>query len=143
MTPEPELQLRIVVEQAPQGVSFAVQLGRSELLLPVTRGRDLIFELSVRVKRGSAGPAVFLGPAAQGPPQDRFVYVNSGTMAGQVDSCWSRRAKIKLAGIDRRMVQQAMARPGAVVEARMPGTGRDGSPSCATVRLLGEGWQIV
>jgi hypothetical protein len=60
-----------------------------------------------------------------------------GTYAGQVDSCWSRRLKIPLAGITMKMLQA-----GNVLEARVPGTGRDGSPSCATVKDF-EGWKLV
>jgi hypothetical protein len=144
MADETELPLRIVVEQAPKGVSFAVQLGRKELLPPVhRRGRDLVFELQLRIKRGVDGQIVFLGSAAQGPPHDRFVYLNSGTMAGQADSPWTRRAKVKLAGIDSRLAAQTLSRPGARLEARIAGTGRDGGPSCATVPLQGSGWQII
>ena len=93
-------------------------------------------------KRGKTGEPVFLGPAAQGSVTDRFVYVNSGTMAGQAGSPWTRRAKVKLAGIDLKMVEAAR-RDGHCLEARIAGTGRDGGPSCATVRPLGGGWRVV
>jgi Family of unknown function (DUF5990) len=142
MADEPELPFRIVVEQAPPQVAYAVQLGRTELLAPARRGEDLVFEVRLRLKRGTGKP-VFLGPAAQGPPQDRFIYVNSGTMAGQANSPWSRRAKVKLAGIDRSMVERALSRPGTWLEAHLPAIGKDGGPSCATIRLGDRGWQIT
>jgi hypothetical protein len=49
----------------------------------------------VRVVATATGGYTLRGPAAQGPPA-RFVYVHSGTRAGQVGSCWDRRAKVPL-----------------------------------------------
>jgi hypothetical protein len=65
------------------------------------------------------------------------VYVDIGTCAGQADSCWSRRLKVPLEGIPAKMI-----RKGGVLEARVPGTGRDGGPNCATVKDF-EGWKVV
>ncbi len=42
--------------------------------------------------RRADGLPNFLGPFVQGPPVGLFVYVNSGTLAGQSDSCWTRRS---------------------------------------------------
>lgn len=142
---EGEITLRITVVQPPRGVVFRVQEGRDGLL-PPAREEDgaLSFDIGLRAMEGGAGGAPgFRGPFAQGRPADRFVYVNSGTMAGQADSCWTRRAKVPLAGITREMVSQARARPGAVLEARIAGTARDGGPACATVPLLDGGWRVV
>ena len=143
MASEPELPFRIVVEHPPAEVSFAVQLGRKDLLIPVVSGTELVFEFRLRVKPGAAGRPVFLGPAAQGPPHDRFVYVNSGTMAGQLNSPWTRRAKIKLATIDPSMVERVLRHSRTFLEARIPALGRDGGPSCGTTRPLGDAWRVV
>jgi hypothetical protein len=70
------------------------------------------------------------------------VYVNSGTLAGQVDSRWTRRAKIHLEGISWELIERALASPGTVLEARIAGMARDGGPACATVPLLDGGWRI-
>jgi hypothetical protein len=77
------------------------------------------------------------GPFVQGPPQQRFVYVDIGTYAGQADSRWSRRLKIPLEGIPAKTIPT-----GGVLEARVPGTGRDGGPNCATVKDF-DGWKVV
>ena len=134
--------MRIVVERPPAGVSVAVQLGKTGLLAPAHRGQDLIFDFALRMKEGKSGQLVLLGPAAQGPANERFVYVNSGTMAGQPESRWTRRAKVKLGAIDLKMAESAR-RAGQCLEARIAGTGRDGGPSCATVQPLGSGWRIT
>ena len=84
-----------------------------------------------------------LGPFAHGRPDDRFLYVNSGTSAGQHGSPWSRRAKVKLGGIDQALVERALGDADTVLEARFAGTLRDGSPACATVPLLDGGWRAA
>lgn len=141
---QPELPLRITVLRPPAGVALAMQKGRDELVPPSRKTQDEIaFDFTVRVADPSAASPNFLGPFAQGKPADRFVYVTLGKRAGQADSPWDRRAKIKLGGITREMVEAALREPGAVLEARYEGIGRDGGPACATVPLLDGGWQLV
>jgi hypothetical protein len=133
---EIELTLRIRVVDPPPGVRFQVQRGRAELVPPAREtSRGLCFDLAVRVAQRPTGEPNFLGPFAQGPPDARFVYVNSGTLAGQADSCWSRRAKVPLTGITWPQVRQADASRVAL-ETTMPGTGTDGGPTCATVKQI-------
>jgi hypothetical protein len=138
-----ELPIRIVVLRVPPGVTFAIQRGKHELLPPSRSKHDtLIFDLAVRVaERKAAGSPNVLGPYAQGKPDDRFIYLNSGTMAGQQDSCFTRRAKIKTGGITWTLVKKVLA-DGAVLEAQIEGTAGDGGPCCATVPLLG-GWKVI
>lgn len=139
-----ELPLRIVVLRPPPGVTFAVQRGRTGLLAPSAASAEaLVFDLGVRVATGKDGRPNFLGPYAQGTPADRFVYVNSGTSAGQWASCWSRRAKVKTGGIDWLLVDETLGTPGAVLEARIEGTAPGGGPCCATVKLLDGGWRVA
>jgi hypothetical protein len=143
--PQPEISIRITLLRPPAGVAFAMQRGRVGLLPPTRQAADaLSFDASLRVGGDLAdGRPNFLGDFAQGTPADRFVYVTVGTSAGQPGSPWKRRAKVKLAGITREMVDAALASPGAVLEARIEGTGRDGSPACATVPLLDGRWRLV
>jgi hypothetical protein len=143
MSAERELPLRIVVVRPPRGVAFAVQRGRDGLLAPSEASGDdaLAFDFTVRVAdRG--GAVNVLGPFAQGTPADRFIYVNSGTMAGQPDSPWTRRAKVKTRSIGWALAGAALAAPGFVLEARIEGAAGDGGPCCATVPLLGGGWTL-
>ena len=94
-----ELTLRIVVERPPKGVDFGLQKGRGSAYETVqtqrSTGKDLTFQFSVGVK----GIAL-AGPFVQGPAGQRFVYIDIGTYAGQADSCWGRRLKIPLTGIN-------------------------------------------
>lgn len=139
-----ELPIRVTVIGPPPGVTFAVQRGKDELLPPSkVDAKSIVFDLSVRVSERKAGGAPnVLGPYAQGKPDDRFLYLNSGAMAGQRDSCWSRRAKIKTAGIDWKLIEQTFATPGAVLEVQIDGHAKDGGPCCATVPLVNGGWKL-
>jgi hypothetical protein len=131
------VSLRIIVENPP--VRFAVQRGKNELLEATSASaKQQLFEFSVRARDDGSDAPNFLGPFAQGPAGGRFVYVNSGAMAGDTGSTWQRRAKVPLAGITWSMIEK-----GSVIEARIAGTARDGGPACATVPLLGGGWKIA
>jgi hypothetical protein len=139
-----DLRLRIVVLHPPADVSFAVQEGRSALLGPTQVKKDHIaFEFSVRLgKPIPADQPNFLGSFVQGPRGGRFVYVNSGKRAGQNDACWDRRAKVPLGGLTGALVKSAQRKRGAVIEARMEGSGRDGGPACGSVALV-SAWQVI
>jgi Family of unknown function (DUF5990) len=140
-----ELPIRIILVHPPKDVIFCVQRGKAEFLPPAQIGDETItFELTVRVgKPQNNGAPNLLGPYTHGTVADRFVYVNSGTLAGHSASGWTRRAKVKLAGITHAMIETALNTPGAVIEARINGKAKDGGPPAASVPLLGDGWQIV
>lgn len=139
-----QLSLRIILEQPPAGVDFGLQKGRGSLYDTVQTQRsassDLSFEFTVEVEfAGKDLEPSFRGPFVQGPREERFVYIDIGTMAGQAHTPWSRRLKVPLRGITLAMIKQSMAKPGTVLEARVPGTGSDGGPSCASVKHF-QGW---
>ena len=140
-----EVPLRITLVAPPSDVMFCLQRGRDELVSrQQSTGAPLSFDFTVRVRPAASGePMNFLGPFTQGPPASRFVYVNSGTMAGESATPWTRRAKIPLAGITTAMVKKVLAAPSACIEARIQGTARDGGPACATCRPIGSGWSVV
>ena len=142
---ESTVAIRIVLLAPPKGVDFGVQEGKGNDFATIQKqrstGADLSFEFPVTVKNNREdGLPNFLGPFAQGPADGRFVYIDVGKIAGQVDSCWERRIKVPLAGITWEMIEMASNDSTTVLEARLPGTGKDGGPSCATVRPL-EGWK--
>lgn len=136
------LRVRIVVVEPPSKTTWAVQLGKDALSPPTsTTARAITFEFDVRVDGVTkSGAPRFLGPAIQGPPDARFVYVNSGKRAGEASACWDRRAKVPLSGISQTLL--ARLGPDDVIEGRIAGTAKDGGPACASVRLL-DGWRIA
>lgn len=136
---EQELTLIIILEKPPAGVDFALQKGGGNNYEAVQRqtstGNDLKFEFAVRVGEQKDGQPNFLGPFTQGPAPQRFVYIDIGTMAGQSNSCWTRRLKIPLYGITWDLIRKRKP-----LFTRVQGTGRDGSPTCATPKPFA-GWK--
>ena len=142
---EQELNFRIILVDPPPGVDYGLQKGGGNDYEVVQKQRsksgDLKFEFSARVKEGKDGQPVLLGQFTQGPVDGRFAYLDIGTYAGQTDTQWSRRLKIPFRDITWDVVKKA-SRGKRVLEARVPGKGKDGSPSCATVKPFA-GWKIV
>jgi hypothetical protein len=138
------LALRITVVDPPPNISWALQLGRDELVKPTASTQARIsFDFSVDVVAGdSPGEFRFRGPAVQGRPGERFVYLCIGAYAGQAGASAGWRAKISLEGITRTLLDAVNAKRSGVLEAQFAGTARDGGPSRASVPLLGEGWRI-
>ena len=136
-----EVALRIVVVHPPPGVLFGVQLGPAGLCAPTRWTPDaLYFDIVIGHDPGTPdSPLRLRGPAVQGPPAGRFLYVNSGVPAGQLDSCWERRAKITLRGITWALLAEQRAEPRSVLEVRIEGRNRDGGPCCGSVPPLGAG----
>ncbi len=145
-TPSHELRFRILLRDSPTGVDFGLQLGRSATStvaqLQRSAGEDLLFEfpLTIVVPEGTDSPD-FRGTAAQGPKGSRFIYLCIGRSAGLLHSPWDRRLKVPLSGITPSLLHRAAQHPAAVLEARVPGTGRDGGPNCATVKPF-DGWKL-
>lgn len=136
-----EIPIRIRVLRSLAGVTMKVQRGKDELLPPseVLAGA-ITFEFEISADLTMEAPN-FLGKYAQGPKDQRFIYVNSGRYAGQAGTCWDRRAKISLMSITREQINAVLAKPGSFLLAEFEGVGRDGGPTCASVK--GVEWTVV
>lgn len=136
-----EITFRIVVTNPLPGVAMMVQRGKDELIAPVEDNKSrFVFEFEITVDNSGSKPN-FLGKYAQGPKDQRFVYVNSGSRAGQHGTCWDRRAKLSLMSITAEMVELALSNPRSLIETTMHGIGRDGGPTCASVK--GIEWRVA
>lgn len=135
-----QIPVRIKVLRPLPGVSMMVQRGKDELLPPSARFVDqLVFDFELTVDTTETRPN-FLGKYAQGPKDARFVYVNAGTYADQ-HSIWGRRAKISLMKITGDQIQAVVLKDGIVLQTEFEGVGRDGGPTCASVK--GIEWKVV
>jgi hypothetical protein len=140
-----EITLKIVLENPPSGVDFGLQKGSGNpyetIQIQRFSGKDLAFEFPITVKLNKDGLPNFLGVFVQGPTNQRFVYIDIGACAGQRDSEWSRRLKVPLTGITLDTINELTADSDKILEARVPGTGKDNGPNCATVKPF-TGWHI-
>ena len=136
-----QIGIRIRVTNPLKGVTMQVQRGKCELLPPIKNtASEMVFEFDIDVNVSSGVPN-FLGAYAQGPKDARFVYVNSGTYAAETGSVFGRRAKLSLMSVTKKQVQDVLASNTARLETTFPGVGRDGGPTCASVKGLE--WTVV
>jgi hypothetical protein len=142
---EPEITLEIILIKPTPGVVFGVQKGSGSnyetVQKQVAASDDLTFTFTVSVKgdRAKEKSPKLSGSFVQGPTGNKFVYIDIGKAAGQFDSVWSRRLKIPLAGITWGDIDALSGN--AMLQASVPGTGKDGGPNCATVKPFG-GWHL-
>lgn len=141
-----DLHLRIVLVSPPPGVDFGLQSGSGNkyetVQKQVSGEADLLFLLAVKIKNDKEGNVDFAGPFVQGSKGDRFIYVDIGTYAGNPESEWGRRLKIPLKDMSHTFIEKLRSDDKLILETRVPGTGKDGGPNCATVKPF-EGWHAV
>ena len=139
-----EVSFRIIVDDPVPGVYLRLQRGKDELVDATSEtATQVTFDFTARIGTPLPGGAPnFLGPFTQGPPAVRFVYIRVGRSAGQPNAPFDRRAKIPLGGISAELLAKALTKPGAVLEVHMPGRGKDGTPTCASVKLRPGAWKL-
>ena len=130
-----KIPLRIVIENPVAGVLHSLQAKDGHPLDPkrAAAGEALSFDFPIRV---APGPKFFGDQVRREGPQRRFVYIRIGQSAGDFASPWSRRMKIDIHDLEQALLDRAAAGQG-VVEITVDGTGKDGTPACATVRAIG------
>ena len=140
-----ELTIKIVVENPPSGVDFGLQKGSGSkyetIQIQRSTDKNLEFEFSITVTLNKDGLPDFFGVFVHGPVNQRFVYIDIGTAAGQKQTGWSRRLKIPLTGINLNTIKVLATGSNKILEAKVAGTGRDNGPNCATVKPF-SGWHI-
>jgi len=126
--------------------------GRTAVRLGIQKGKDVIedvpgnarnvtFKCDFRVeKNADTGKPNFLGPYAQGTPQERFIYLCWGERKGEM---WNgfRRAKVHLKDIGWKTVEQALS-SGKPIKAVINMTDKKGGPLCASVKAENIEWQL-
>jgi len=120
-----EIRARIVIENPVPGVMHSDPLDpkRSQA------GEPLAFDFPLRI---APGPRFFGDQVRREGPERRFVYIRVGQLAGDAESPWTRRMKIDIHDTPQDLLDRAMA--GGVLQITIDGTGKYGSPACATVR---------
>ena len=136
--PQTEIRIRFIVEDPVAGVAYSLQDSKSRPVdAAVSKdGSPLAFLFPIRLAPGPKLSGEFVRREG---PERRFAYIAVGRQAGQALSPWSRRMKIDLHDLSQAMLDEAAA--GRTLEAVLPGTGRDGTPACATVPA--KSWRAV
>ncbi len=94
--------------------------------------REASWETTIEVREGKDGAAVFRGPAVNGPPRERFLYLTWIGRKGSAAPAMFRRAKLRLDAVPAAVLAEAL-RSGVLV-GRLELTAADGMPVCASVR---------
>ena len=87
---EPEVKLQIILLKPTAGVIFGLQEGSGNNYETVQKqqanNNDLVFTFSVKVKGDSSKDKLpkFSGSYVQGPSDNKFVYIDIGTAAGEM-----------------------------------------------------------
>lgn len=139
-----EINIRIILQKPPAEVDYGLQKGHGNKYEIAqwqrATGDDLHFEFTIKPKPGKDSAIDFSGLFVQGPVGGRFIYINIGSYAGQINTQWNRRLKIPLTCITQFQIDKILKTSG-VLETSVPGTGKDGGPNCATVKPFA-GWSV-
>jgi hypothetical protein len=100
--------------------------------------REAKWETRVEVSEKNGAPA-FRGPAVNGPPHERFLYLTWIGRKGGAAPAMFRRAKLRLDAVPADVLAQAL-RSGLLV-GRLELTAGDGMPVCASVRPPAITWK--
>lgn len=125
--------MRIVIERPVSGVLHSLQAKDGDPLDPKrsTAGEPIAFDFAIRV---APGPKFFGDQVRREGPVRRFVYIRVGQAAGDHGSPWTRRMKIDIHDLDPDLL--ARSAHGGTIVIVIDGTGKDGTPACATVRPI-------
>ena len=132
-----EIRMRLLVEAPVPGVAHSLQDKKSKPVDPRVSqaGEALVFDFPIRI---GPGPRFYGEHVRSEGPERRFVYIAVGRPAGGHDPLWSRRMKIDIHDIPHSLLDGAAA--GKRLVGTVNGTGADGTPACATVRV--QGWHL-
>jgi hypothetical protein len=143
-----QLTIEVICTDLP-GISFAEY---QPVYLGIQKGTDVIeavpgdtkrvvFKPVFRIGKQADGSPNFLGPFAQGTPQQRFFYLSWGVMHQDGRFEMFRRAKIHLSHIRWEQIQKAMSQ-GTPLKVTLKLTGKKGDPLCASVRSPHIEWKL-
>ncbi len=123
------------------GVRLGIQKGKDVVEDVSADAASVTFTVPLRVTRNSKnGQPNFLGPFAQGTPDERFIYLCWGE---RQDNSWNgfRRAKLHLNHLSWDLVEKAIE-GGRRIEAVVNVTDAKGGPLCASVKEDKVEWKI-
>jgi len=136
---EAQVTLEITCLLPPTGQgAFGLQDKNRRLHPPAQEaGGSAVFRCQLRAKPAAAsGPPNFSGAFTHGTPQDRFLYLSLRSVDGP-EEAWIKRIKVPLKSITWEQVAAAARHADARLVCTVDGGGS------GTVKLIGQGWQVV
>lgn len=134
---ETPITLRLTIADPVPGVRYSLQKDDAPFDPVTAADSPLSFDVPVTLSDDGR----LLGPFVRREGKARrFIYIRIGTSAGDHAAAWSRRAKVDIHDIPPVLLDRA--RDGAVLEVRLPGRGKDGTPACATIRPI-QAWREI
>jgi hypothetical protein len=143
---QPTALFRLTVRNPVAGATYSLQ-GKAGVVVDARKtpakpdGKDIVFEVPVRIAEGKDGPRVLGDFVRTEGKTRRFFYVATSQQAGDAKAAGGRRAKIDFPEITPALAARAAA-GGLVMEAGIEGRAKDGGPAAATVKLS-PGWSEV
>ena len=143
-----ELTIEVVCIELP-GIRFAnyepvylgIQKGADVIEAVAGDSKRVVFKPVFRIGKQADGSPNFLGPFAQGTPQQRFFYLSWGVMHQDQRFEMFRRAKIHLSHLRWDYVEKAISQ-GTALKVTLKVTGTKGDPVCGSVRGANIEWDI-
>jgi hypothetical protein len=103
--------------------------------------KSILFRPVLRARLHTDGSVSFLGPYAQGPRAERFIYLVWASGARGTPAAMVGRIKLHLSHITWAQVEKAVAR-GKPLKVTLPLTSAKGGPVYASVRADACRWQL-
>ena len=144
-TEELEITIEIVCDDLPPSGEGTLLLGiqrDNEVIEAVsTDPKKVLFKPTLRARRNPDGSVNFLGPFAQGPKAERFVYLNWMTAKAGVLTGMMGRIKLHLNHIKWASVKKA-AEASKPIRVKLALTNAKGKPVMASVRPDAANWEM-
>jgi len=142
---EIEIALEIVCTDLPGAGNSHLHLGiqRDKVTIEAATAESerIVFKPTLRARLNADGSVNFLGPFAQGPKAERFIYLVWSTTDGDVPGAMTGRIKLHLNHLHWRSVQKA-ATGNKPIRVRLALTNAKGNPVMASVRPDVAKWEL-
>jgi hypothetical protein len=144
-TAEIEIAIEIVCTEMPgagvSGLHLGIQREKAVTEIASADSKRIVFKPTLRVRRNADGSANFLGPYAQGPKDERFIYLNWAATNGKVLTALVGRVKLHLSHLKWEAVAKAAER-GKPIRVKLALTNAKGNPVMASVRPDVAKWEL-
>jgi hypothetical protein len=143
---EIEITIEIVCTELPGAGPSSLHLGiqRDNAIIEAASAdsKRIVFRPTLRARRNTDGSVNFLGPFAQGPKAERFIYLNWATMNDRVPAVMVGRIKLHLNHITWAAVERA-ALSDKPLRVKLALTNAKGNPVMASLRPDVARWELL